>query len=157
MSREDVERALSQYLSRHHYPRSGLEAYDFNIKMGLIDVPSKVREHYSEAEVNDRLEAEMVVRLKDFGEYLTEDFPWIRGWLQEGRSGGWLVVETDDPMLNDDLEVNHLGRARKRVRELRQISIRIREEQLGLEGDIESLEWWGIPSSVKDWSPKDRP
>jgi len=159
MTAEQLERELHRYLSRHHRPREGEEAYDFDIKIRRrVHVPESVRhaKGWSESELGDFIEQVMVDRLKEFAEELKRKYDWIGDWFQEGRSGGWLVLVTREPVGDEygRLTVEDRHAVEKRLRDLDEISelvdLGIRE----LVGHLESRNWWGL--SPKDWSPRER-
>lgn len=58
-----------------------------------------MRKSLTESEVNDIFMHESAVQLEDFIDELRSDYSWISEWGQEGRSGGWLVIQPDDPVL----------------------------------------------------------
>lgn len=96
MSKKDrLAEELDKYLSSRYRE----EAYEFNIKIMKVHVPEKVRKSLTESEVNDIFMHESAVQLEDFIDELRSDYSWISEWSQEGRSGGWLVIQPDDPVL----------------------------------------------------------
>ena len=93
----DVEARLHKYLVSHS---GDGEAYRFNIKMYGIRLPKKMEETLSSPAQWDLTERAMQEALEMFVEELMQNYEWISGWRQEGRSNGWLVLETNDPVLS---------------------------------------------------------
>lgn len=168
MSKDEVEKEIQGYLSTHERLRSGGEMYDFDIKIQRrINIPDVVREikDWTESELSDHVESAMAEFLKDFVMALMERYPWIAEWAQSGRSGGWLVLRTENPVLDEygrilfDVEGESkravsqaLAPARKRLRALREIEGLVDRAKRDLVRDLESAVWWGI--TPKDWRPK---
>lgn len=161
---EDIEKRIHKYLSRHIRTRFGEEAYDFNIKMLMrIEIPDLVlpAKGWSQSELNDFVETLMVDQLKEFADELKNSYPWIKNWFQEGRTGGWLVLVTDEPVLNEYGKISESGdprerseflsAARKRLKDLETIETKVDDAKAALVRDLESPEWWDI--GPKEWRP----
>jgi hypothetical protein len=152
--KEHLERGLFGHLSRHQ--RSG-EAYEFDIKIQKINIPDEVRERVSDSRIGAIFEVEASGRLNAFMDELKNDFPWIHEWRQDGRSGGWLVIEPDAAALDEYGNVEDVRFARKRLSDLDEIAARVEEAKKALKKDMGSSEWWGgRVKKVKkqDWSPR---
>lgn len=167
MSKEEVEEELRKYLSVHERAGPGGEMYDFNIKIRRIDVPDVVREFkgWTEEEVSGQVGAYMQHVLQDFAEVIEERYGWIEGWQQAGRMGGWLVLSTDEPVLDESGRIpfdvegeskravsRELAPARKRLRDLREIEGLVDRAKRDIVKELEDPRWWGI--TPKDWRPK---
>lgn len=169
ISREKLEKGLSRFMSRHTRDislREGQEAYDFNIKVQKIDIPDIVRQLKSASEIDDVAETQMRARLTIFADALVETYPWVDDWYTTGRSGGWLTLVTDEPVLTDNWEIPRtdvpegpkewapahvLGVAARRLRELEDINLKIQDGISELIFDLESPSWWDV--TPKDWMP----
>lgn len=158
ISQKTLERILSKYLSRHS---AGQEAYEFNIKIQKINIPKEIRESVSEDDTESVYDIESKSRLVDFAEGLLNEFPWIHKWYQEGRSGGWLVLYPREEIFDDYGNVTDIDMAKRRHKDLIEISRRVLHAKGELIGDMESKGWWAerypqafrIPRGVKEWRP----
>lgn len=155
MSMEEVEKEIRKYISSHYRTRGPEEAYDFNIKVRLIDVPEIARHKFSEAEIDQHVQTAMADRLRGFANDLISEYPWITDWQQEGRMGGWLILVTNDAVLDTYDESpkpkSALIKARKRLRDLVAIEESIKENIKSMKQEFSSLVWWGI--GPLDWLP----
>jgi hypothetical protein len=150
--KERLEREISKYLSKHQ--RSG-EAYEFNIKIRKVNIPDEVREKFSEVQIQDIYDFAASQRLKDFMDNLKPEFPWIRDWRQDGRSGGWLVIEPDAAALNDYGNIEDVRFAKKRFSDLDEIAARVMAAKSIFVNDMQSGEWWDVhPKKKKPWRPR---
>jgi hypothetical protein len=148
-----VKERLHRYLSRH---QSSGEAYEFGIKIRKVNIPDKVREKLSEAQIQDAFDSEASQRLDAFMEQLKDDFPWILRWRQDGRSGGWLVIEPDAAALDDYGNVEDVRFAKKRLNDLNEITRRVEASKRDFVDDMQSGEWWGVHPKKQFWSPRER-
>lgn len=153
MSREEVEKWIKKYISGHHRPKAGEEAYEFNIKVRRIDVPEIAHHKFTNAEIDQQVQTAMAGRLGAFVADLMEDYPWIENWGQEGRTGGWLVLITHEPVIDlyDEIQKSELVSARNRLKDLFEIDNSIRENIKSMQQEFSSLKWWGI--GPLDWLP----
>jgi len=138
--RKDVAKRIESFLSRHRIPKSWEEIYDFNIKLPVIRVPQSIRDKVSEGRLSEFFNFAMEHDLEAFTEGLKTDYPWIVEWGQQGRSGGWLVLVSKDPVRDEWGEVPDLRRARKRLRDLEKIESEIRESMKSLRSYYETVE-----------------
>lgn len=145
--RRELEKEFDRYLS--HRLR-GQEAYEFNIKVGRIDIPNAARRNLDEDVINDSVASFMAQSLKEFAEELQRAYPWIHNWHQEGRSGGWLVLEPDYGILDKETGLVTL---RQRLKDLERIAKQVKEGVRGVERTLESDEYWEVKK--QDWSPRD--
>lgn len=153
MSREeDKEELVREYqdtfASRHV---RGEEAYEFNIKIQKLDIPEIVRHTGTRDNLEFNVEELMEERLREFVEALESRFHWIRRWSRAGRSGGWLVLEPDEPLFTaaDEVTVRMLE---KRIKDLRTIDELLKKAKAKLKRDAASKDFWGIGPT--DWSPR---
>lgn len=146
---EAIRKWLNKYISTT-VPRD-VEAYGFNIKVRRIDLPEVARHKFSEDEIDRVVQVAMAERLRDFVDSLQEKYAWISNWLQEGRSGGWLVLITEDSVLDEDGFVPDRKKGEKRLQDLFEIEESIKENMRAMEQDLSSLKWWGI--GPLDWLP----
>lgn len=147
------EEYRKHFKSRHVTPPLGEEAYDFNIKIRKVNVPKIARNMYSEQEIDDHVRLAMESALNTFAEWVRDEFDWWKGWAQEGRSGGWLVVYADVPAFILSFEEGaRPSYVRQRIRDLRKIEERLKAEKKELIEHLEDLEFWDI--SPRDWSPR---
>lgn len=150
MTFEELDREYeNDYRSRHWKPNLGEEAYDFNIKIQKVWIPDKVREAYPEIEIEAKYNERAQLGLQDLVDDLKYKYDWIRDTWQEGRSGGWLVLVTPDPVFIDGIR---LGAPRKRIKELREIDEIVTKAKKELVKDLENEGYWEI--SPRDWSPR---
>lgn len=162
-SRKEIEKILVRYLDRHAtFPHD--ESYQFDIKVPGIDIPDQVRERLDDETIDLFVDREMENRLVDFAEGLKERFPWIADWGQAGRMGGWLVLATDDGVLNEHGEIpaRDTGGARRRLGDLQEIQRLVYDGINRLRDDLESLTFWseGFPDQIrppsrKHWDPRE--
>jgi hypothetical protein len=153
MSMEEVEKEIRKYISSNYRTRGPEEAYDFNIKVRLIDVPEIARHKFSEAEIDQHVQTAMADRLRGFANDLLSEYPCITDWQQEGRTGGWLVLITHEPAIDlyDEIQKSELVSARNRLKDLFEIDNSIRENIKSMQQEFSSLKWWGI--GPLDWLP----
>lgn len=137
--REKVSKEIQKYLSRHHGQG---EAYDFNIKMRIVNVPDEVRERLTANQIDNIYNYEAGERLEFFMEELMSEFPWISAARQEGRSGGWLTVVPEDAVFDDYGNIQDLRHAKARLRALDEVDERVKEAKEAFKKDLESKEWW---------------
>lgn len=156
--KEEIARRVGKWISRHQdlgrrYP----EAYEIDIRIHRVDIPDYVRAAMDEASIGSIVSDAMRVALMDFAEGLTEDYPWIRTWAQEGRSGGWLVLYTDDPVLDYEGNVPNARKAQKRLRDLSEIHRRQNRAEHAFRRLMENPDFWdgfGLPGPRRqDWRP----
>lgn len=162
---EEVRKELREYLSRHTDWKPG-EAYEFNIKMGIADVPDAVRKSLGEDGLHDVVNQMAQRRLGEFSDYLEGEYPWIDTMVQEGRSGGWFVIYPKEAVTEDELEwefdpddLELQKKQRQRVRDLRKIEQEVRVAVVGFQSDLGDLAWWHEVTedprfSVKSWNPR---
>lgn len=152
-----MKHGIEQYLSRH---RRG-EFYEFDIKVHRINIPDVVRERVPEGEIERVVQQEMQDDLQGFADWFRGDYGWIQGWSQEGRSGGWLVLEPREPVLNEYGEVEDLHDAHERLKALEEIDQRVRRGVRDLKRRLSSHAFWGeaVPASQrsrKHWDPREK-
>ncbi len=157
-SEEELLQDLQSYLSRHDSFAG--ESYDFDIKARGVNIPEVVHQHTSQQRIDNIVQTEMEFRLREFIDELKHDFPWVYDTAQAGRSGGWLVIQPDAEVM-DEQGIPHLESARRRLRDLEEISQRVKEGIRGLKEDLATLNFWSdrvsapILPSRKDWDPRD--
>lgn len=170
MTREDLNRAFLKFMSTHYRPSGGEEAYDFNIKIQKIHIDPLVRKLRTEQEIEAAVSSEMNIRLLSFVDSLQDMYSWIDKWHQTGRSGGWMTLISDEPVLTDNWEVplpaHHdkgpqdwlpnaaVKPAMDRLKDLESIHEMLRKGIAVLKRDLEGLQWWGI--TPKDWTPPEK-
>lgn len=152
-AKEKLEKEIWRYLT----PGYG-EAYRFNIKMPPIRLPEAMEKKLSDEKRADLVDHAMQEALEMFVEELIQNYPWIRSGDQEGRSGGWLVVQTDYGVLDDygripseegqdegpkDWSPLWQGGARKRLEDLRKIDKEVRDAKKMLLDDMKTQAFWG--------------
>lgn len=145
--RKELEKEFDEYLSSR---LRGQEAYEFDIKIQKIDLPRGVRRNFTESIIDDTVQSFMAHSLKDFAEALKKRFNWIHNWHQEGRSGGWLVLEPDYGILEKETGIQTL---RNRLKDLRTIDKLVQQGLREVVKTMESRDYWEIPK--QDWSPRD--
>lgn len=154
--RDEIYQRLSRYISRHHDPGPGREAYDFNIKIRKLDIPDSVRASMSAREIDEIFENESEDRLRSFADDLLWGFPWMEGWGQTGRSGGWLTVTTQEPVLDEGPEwpsPESLKAARKRLADLDSIRTVVNNAVSEFERELETEAFWGL--EPEEWRPRE--
>jgi hypothetical protein len=84
---------------------NNLNQMKFNIKM--YDVPDfqeiATKFGQSENQIAEDWYEHLRSRLESWANDLMEECPWIKDWNQDGRSGGWLVLETSIKDTKDEL------------------------------------------------------
>lgn len=135
--------------SRHEPTDYGKEAYDFNIKIRKISIPDKVRQAYTEEEIQEKYDARAEYAVMQFTDDLRNDYDWIGATSQQGRSNGWLVIEAEDPAFVEDVP---LRVPRKRIMALRQIYEDLQKAKKRFVKELEDEQFWEI--SPRDWSPR---
>lgn len=173
VNRKDLEKSFSKFMvdKDHYRPEGGDEAYEFNIKIQKISIDPLVRKLKSPKEIDEAVQAEFQDELVAFAEDLKNIYPWIKGWAQGGRSGGWLILITNEPVLTDNWELPRthwhdagpqewmpekaLKPALKRLDDLRSIEQLVKEGIKTLKHDLEGQDWWGV--DPKDWVPRGKP
>lgn len=135
--------------SRHESTEDGKEAYDFNIKIQKIWIPEKVRQVHSEQVIQEKYDERARAAFEDFSDLIRNDYDWIGAISQQGRSGGWLVIETEDPAF---VEGEPLRLPRKRIMALRQIYEDLKKAKQDFVKELEDQQFWEI--SPRDWSPR---
>ncbi len=156
---DELAQELQSYMSRHDSFTG--ESYEFNIRLGTINIPEDVQQNATQQSIDDIVQVEIGFRLKDFVVGLKTDFPWIYDWDQAGRSGGWLVLQPDYGVMDEDGTIPNLGKARSRLKDLRKISRLVQEGVQGLEEDLATIEFWVnvlpqyTPKSKKHWDPRE--
>lgn len=171
--KEVLEKRLRGYLSKHEEARAaGAEVYEFNIKMYRINIPDIVFQLEDKDAINDGIATEQEERLAIFGDAMEEAFPWISKWGRAGRSGGWLLIATDPPVLDDQGKIDvgegmlpgprrdelakaNIAAAEDRLGDLVKIETLLKEEKRKLAKDFSSLNWWGL--GPHDWTPRAKP
>lgn len=146
-----VQEYQKEFASRHTH---GEEIYEFNIKIQKLDIPEIVRQTSTKENLEFNVDDLMEERLREFAESLESKYYWIRRWGREGRSGGWLVLEPDEPMFSaaEDVSIRMLE---KRIKDLRAIGESLKKAKAKLRRDVASKEFWGIGPT--DWSPRANP
>lgn len=140
LTREEVAKELQSYMSRHD-DFTG-ESYEFNIKVRRINIPEGVRSVVGERAISDLIQTEMEFRLKEFIDDLKSEFPWIHNWAQTGRSGGWLVLEPDEGVMDEDGDIPSLPFGRRRAKDLQKVYDRVEYSLRQLEADFEAHDIW---------------
>lgn len=156
-ARELLSKELVAYLSTNRDRAvRGRQGYEFDIKIHKVHIPPMVRKLMDEKTIDERFEEERSTRLFDFAEDLREQFPWIGEWQTTGRSGGWLLLLDQEPVLNDDWQVEGpLKDARAKVKDLEKIAKLVSEGKQKFIADMESPDWWGV--TPHDWVPPKKP
>ncbi len=160
-SREALERELHRYLDDHRAVRG--EAYKFDIRIRAIPLPAAVRALLTPRDIENIVGVEMSERVADFALGLKDKFPWIGEWTQAGRMGGWLVIETESPVLDEYGNIEDVSEARQRLNDLDEISEMVRSGIGALVDDLESHRFWAqfIPNysprayGRKHWDPRE--
>ncbi len=100
----------------------------------------------------------MAAALDGFMERRQGEFAWGGEWSQEGRSGGWLVVEPKDPVLTEYGEIEDLDEARQRLEDLDEIADRVKKGVRELKTNLSSRTYWFqlVPLSRKHWDPREK-
>ena len=84
---------------------NNLNQLKFNIK--IYDIPDfkEIATKYDKAEgqINDDWWEFLKFTLDGFGQQAMEECPWVRDWSQDGRSGGWLILDTSIKDTREDL------------------------------------------------------
>lgn len=157
-----VEEFFKSYLahpSHIQHARGGREKYEFDIKIReRVEIPDRVREELSSKELQEWFDGEAEGRLRDYAEWLKRIYPWIENWFVAGRSGGWLVISTTDPVADEW----NMRRVRKRLEDLQGIEERLEQAMDRFIRDMESEDWWvgagavgpDYTKSVKHWRPE---
>lgn len=157
--KEEISRMVRTWIAKHQafghlYP----EAYEVDIKMHRIDIPDYVREAISQDRIDEIVAEAMDNALESFSDSLLEAYPWLRNWAKEGRSGGWLVLYTDDPVLDDRGDVVNARKARKRLRDLAEIHRRRNRAQHDFRSLMQEPDFWydhGVTGPRRqDWRPR---
>jgi len=149
MSFDELDFEYERDFKSKHYQRTGQEAYDFNIKIYKVEIPEIVRHIMSPDDIDYNYQKFAQLALKDLVDDLRHDYDWIFNWYQEGRSGGWLTLVTNDMVFVDGIR---LGAPRKRIRDLREIEEKVRIAKREFEEEVESEDFWEI--GPRDWSPR---
>lgn len=139
IARQKVAKALEKYLSSHQ--RYG-EAYDFNIKLRRIDIPDEVRKRLPERVINQYVDDLAQSDIEAFMDGLKHDYPWIEGWRQEGRSGGWLTIVPEAGAMDEYGRIEDLRYAKKRLSDLEEIEEQVKSAKKAHVADLESKAWW---------------
>ena len=157
LTRKDLAQELQGYISRHD-AFSG-ESYEFNIKLGRIDLPKGLPQVVGEGAIDALIQTEMELRLREFAEDLKAEFPWIHDWAQAGRSGGWLVLQPDEGVGED---IPNLLFGRRRLKDLHKIYDRVEYGLRQLEAEFEAHDIWEATfpeykraRSRKHWDPRE--
>jgi hypothetical protein len=155
-TRKEIAEEIRKRISRRARPIEGREAYDFNIKIYKIDIPKGVRtiQKKTEEQIGSVVDHEMAAKLSETVHVLGEEYRWISGWEQGGRSGGWLVLWTEWPVLDErgEIEPGCLGLARARASDLAKIEKEVEKGKRELVEMLEDPQFWGL--SPIDWSPR---
>jgi hypothetical protein len=153
--KESLEKEFYKYLT--FGPLDG-EAYRFNIKMPPVRLPEAMEEKLSDDQRADLVDGAMTEALEMFVEELMQNYPWITGWETEGRSGGWLVINTpwsvvghdgrilaeNDPQESPkDWSPLSYKEARKRLADLWKIDHEVRDAKRMLLDDMKTQAFWG--------------
>jgi len=149
MSYDDLLTEYEKRFKSRHYQKEGVEVYDFNIKIYLVDIPDIVSELLTQDEIDEKYQEAAQRALQDLAEQLKGDYDWISNWYQEGRSGGWLTLVAHDEVF---LEENPIRVPRKRIRDLREIDKKVRTAARDFVNMVESPDFWEI--DPRDWSPR---
>lgn len=171
--KELLEKQFRGYLSKHNEARgAGAEVYEFNIKMRRFNIPNIVYQLEDQDAIEDTVATEQEERLSAFGDELADAYPWISKWGVAGRSGGWLVVGSDEPVLDDHGKIPdgedessesrriklaraNIATAEKRLDDLIEIENLLKEAKRKLVKDFSSMDWWGL--GPHDWTPRAKP
>lgn len=84
---------------------NNLNQLKFNIKIyNTPDFKEIAAKHEkTEEQINEDWWEFLKFTLDGFGQQIMEECPWIRDWSQDGRSGGWLILETNIKDTREDL------------------------------------------------------
>ncbi len=158
-SEEDLVQELQSYMSGHDSFDG--ESYEFNIRLGIVNIPEDVQQNVAQRIIDEVVQVEMDFRLRDFVIGLKADFPWIYEWAQAGRSSGWLVLQPDYGVMDEDATIPDLAKARSRLEDLEKISRLVKEGVRELESDLATTDLWAevlpqfTPTSKKHWDPRE--
>ena len=102
----DIIEKLESLDDSFFYDRlNNLNQLKFNIK--IYDTPNfaEIASEYnlSEEQIYEDWGEFLKLTLDGFAQQMMEECPWINDWSQDGRSGGWLVVETNIKDIRDEL------------------------------------------------------
>jgi hypothetical protein len=158
MTKDEIAKKILKYIAwRDHYiPEPGEEAYHFGIKVYRIKVPELVRKLLPSEQLSRWYSQYAFQQLTRFAEELKEGFSWIKDWYTAGRMGGWLVLVTDEPALDqfDELGVSW-KEGMRRLRDLQEIDrMVIRALERFVRG-LETLDPYRdiVPGITKRWAP----
>lgn len=149
MKFEELKDEYDRHWRSRHESTDDKEAYDFNIKIRKVWIPEKVRSAYTEKEIQEKYDERARVAFEDFSDFIRNDYEWIGAISQQGRSGGWMVIETEDPAFTGD---QPLRVPRKRIMALRQIYEDLQKAKKDFVKELEDEKFWEI--SPRDWSPR---
>jgi hypothetical protein len=168
LKKELIERQFRGFMATHaDAVRSAAEAYELSIKMPRIEVPDVVRLTVSMDAIDERIQREQEERLEQFAVDMMEDYPWIKHWGVEGRSGGWLYFATNDPVLDGNWQIPAgatiqddpqdwapppIGAAETRLEDLIRIEKALKQAKAVLIKDFAYPAWWD--DGPQDWAPK---
>jgi len=148
--------------------KSGTDSYAFDIKVHRVDIPDKVSDRIGSEEIQEIYENEAGFTIGNLIDSLRTRFPWIENIRVEGRSGGWLVLDAEDSVVERDREGYLVAtpEALKRLDELEGIADIIEEEKRNFIGRLGSYAWWSetfpsllnwVPPGKKEWRPDPDP
>ncbi len=156
---EDLVQELQSYMSGHDSFAG--ESYEFNIRLRAVNLPEDVQQNVAQRNIDEIVQVEMDFRLGEFISELKRTFPWIYGAAQAGRSGGWLVLQPDYSIMDEDATIPDLEKARSRLTDLDKISRLVKEGISEFEADLATTDFWEAvlpqytPKSKKHWDPRE--
>ena len=74
-SEKELAQELQSYMSRHDSFAG--ESYEFNIRIGAVDLPQEISRNVSQNNIDDIVQLEMGFQLRGFAAELKREFPWI--------------------------------------------------------------------------------
>ena len=149
MSKKDILKEYREHFASSHYDSEGKEAYDFNIKIQKINIPTIVRRAYKEDEIQKRYEVAAIGTVEGVKQMLEDNYDWIEEVYQTGRSGGWLTVVTEIPVFRGEAKLSEM---RARIADLQNIETTLKVVKGDFIRDMESTDFWEI--GPRDWSPR---
>lgn len=165
MSKADLEKHLKDYL---YGSGDGDEEYRFNIRMRSAWLPDEIVKKLTPSQQDDLLSGTYREALEMFMDEVRQNYKWVSGWRQDGRSGGWLVIGTSDPVLDQygripehesekggpkDWSPLSTAAARQRIKDLDEIDTQLRADKKMLAEDMLSMKFWG---AEKYWNRRSR-
>jgi len=81
----------------------GKNFFEWDIKMGKINIPDEVRTKINDDKLNRIYQDEAQLNVKTLGDEIVDGYSWAEDWYQEGRMGGWFCIEADFNELVSDI------------------------------------------------------